>query len=305
MTGLASTTGDLLNARLAYSGLVRTDGTRLEGAISRTTYSLGDVFAVLGAKGTAVSYELNLTTPWKRTRNASLELGAGLAHRDLTDEVGATATSTRKTSNAVALRANGNWTHKVLGYDGLSSVQFAATFGNLKFDDAASAALDAAGAQTAGTWSKLNLAASRVTLLESGFQLTTSARAQTVLNGRNLDGSERMTVSGAGGVIAYPVGELAGDNAFVGRAELGVPLGVINSAQFQGTVFGSWGLAQAANAINAAGRTRHIADAGVGLNVNYSKSFLRLVIARRVHGGAPISEPAPRTRVLFQAGIVL
>lgn len=85
VTGLASTNGDLLNARLAYSGLVRSDGTRLEGAVGRTTYSLGDVYSELGAKGTADSYELNLTHPWKRTRNASMELGLGLAHRELRD----------------------------------------------------------------------------------------------------------------------------------------------------------------------------------------------------------------------------
>lgn len=303
VTGLASSNGDLLNARVAYSALVRTDGTRLEGAIGRTTYSLGDIYAPLGAKGTADSYELNLSHPYKRTRNASVALGLGLAHRDLRDEVGATATSTRKTTDAVVLRADGNWTHRLLGLDGLTTAQAALTFGELRFQDATAAALDAAGARTAGSWSKLNLGWNRISVLPHALQLTTSARAQTTLNGRNLDGSERLTVSGMGGVSAYPLGELAGDKAFVGRAELAAPLGVVQGAQLQGTVFASWGLARATDPVNAAGRTRQIADAGLGLNANLGNALLRVALPTRVHGDAPVSEPAPRTRLLVQAGL--
>ncbi|TFZ00134.1 ShlB/FhaC/HecB family hemolysin secretion/activation protein [Ramlibacter humi] len=302
-TGLASTNGNLLNARVAYSALARSDGTRIEGAVGRTTYSLGDVYSALGARGTADSYELSATHPWKRTRNASVELGAGLVHRDLRDEVGATATSTRKTSDALVLRASTNRTHGVFGMDGITAASATVTFGTLHFRDAAAGALDAAGAQTAGSWSKLNLAATRVSALPSRLQLTTGVRAQHVLNGRNLDGSERLTVSGVGGVPAYPLGELAGDNALVAQAELAAPLGTVGDARVQGTVFADWGLARAAHPINAAGQTRQIADAGVGLNVGYGNSLLRVALATRVHGGAPTSEPAPRTRLLVQAGL--
>lgn len=303
VTGLAATGGDLLNARVAYSALVRSDGTRVEGAVGRTTYSLGDVYSALGAKGTANSYELAATHPLKRTRNASIAVGAGAVHRDLRDEVGATATSTRKASDAFALHVSGNRTHSVFGLDGLTTANAAITFGNLRFRDADAAALDAAGAQTAGRWSKLNLAVSRTSNLPAQLQLTTALRAQTVLNGRNLDGSERLTVSGMGGVAAYPLGELAGDKAVVAQAELAAPLGTVHDARLQGTVFTDWGLARAAHPINTAGDTRQIADAGLGLNVAYGKGLLRMALATRVHGGEATSEPASRTRLLVQAGL--
>lgn len=302
VAGLASVNGGLLNARLAYSALVRTDGTRLEGAIGRTTYSLGDAYSALGAKGRADGYEINLSNPLKRTRDASIELGAGLVHRDLRDEVAAGSTITRKHSDALALRLNGNWTHPLLGYDGLTTLSGALTYGRLGFDDAAAAALDAAGARTAGNWSKLGLAASRLTVLPHDLQLSLSARAQTVLNNRNLDGSEKLTISGVGGVAAYPLGELAGDRGLVTRAELAAPLGALRGAQLQGTTFTSWGLARASDPVLAAQQTRQLADAGFGLNVNAGNALLRVMLATRIHGGAPTSEPAPRTRLLLQAG---
>lgn len=302
ISGLGTANGNLLNGRVAYSTLVRTDGTRIEGAVGRTTYSLGDAYAELGAKGQAASYELNVMNPAKRTRDASVEVGAGLVHRNLRDDVAAGNTSTRKTSDALALRVNGNWTHAMLGQDGLTTVSGVLTFGRLRFDDAVTAALDAAGTKTAGNWSKLNIDATRLTLLPHDLQLNLTARAQTVLNNRNLDGSEKLTVSGVGGVAAYPLGELAGDRAIVTRAELGAPLGSIRDAQLQGTTFASWGLARASQPVLAAQQTRQLADAGIGLNVNAGHALLRVMLATRIHGGAPTSEPAPRTRLLLQAG---
>ena len=302
IAGLATTNGGLLNARLAYSTLVRTDGTRVEGAFGRTTYSLGDAYSELGAKGRADSYEINVSNPFKRTRDASVELGAGLVHRNLRDDVAAGSTSTHKSSDALALRVNGNWTHAVLGFDGLTTFSGALTFGRLKINDETAAALDAAGAKTAGNWSKLNVDASQLTLLPHDLQLSLTARAQTVLNNRNLDGSEKLTISGVGGVAAYPLGELAGDRGLVTRAELVAPVGTIGGAQLQGTAFTSWGLARASTPVLPAQQTRQLADAGIGLNVNAGHALLRVMLATRIHGGAPTSESAPHTRLLVQAG---
>lgn len=303
ISGLASANGDLLNARVAYSTLVATNGTRVEGAVGRTTYSLGDAYESLDATGTADSVELTLTTPYKRTRNASVYLGLGLAHRDLRDEVGAADTSTRKSSDALSLRASGSFTHRVLGLDGLSQLDAAVTAGHLRFHDDDAAALDGAGARTAGDWAKLTASAVRITLLPQQFSLTTSARAQMVLNGRNLDGSERLTVSGMGGVAAYPIGELAGDDAFVARAELARPLATVQGVQLSGNVFTSWGFARAADPVGDSGRARQIADAGVGLSAQHGMSLVRLTLATRLHGGEPTSESADHTRFLVQAGL--
>jgi hemolysin activation/secretion protein len=224
-------------------------------------------------------------------------------HRNLRDDQRFGAT--RKSSHALALRATGNWTHTALGLDGQTQANAVVTLGQLRLHDSATAAADAAGAHTAGTWSKLNVGATRVSFLPARLQLTTAARAQVVLNQRNLDGSERLTVSGMGGVAAYPIGELAGDNALVARAELAVPLGTVQSAQVQGTTFASWGVARAAKPLagSTAGQARQMGDVGVGLNVTYRASLLRVALAHRVHGGEPTSEPASRTRLLVQAGL--
>lgn len=305
VSGLATVNGNLLNARAAYSALVRSDGTRLEAAAGRTTYNLGGVYAALDATGTADSYELNVSHPWKRTRNASLALGVGYVHRELRDEVGAVSTRTSKRSDAIAFRADGNWTHPWMSLDGLTTLQTSVTVGRLALNDATAKAQDAAGARTAGEWSKLNLAVSRISLLPNDLQLTALARLQTTLGGRNLDGSERLTVSGAGNVSAYPMGELAGDQALVTRLELTVPMGLTRDVALQGTVFTSWGMARAAHPVGSQGSTRQLADFGVGLNVSYRNALLRIVLPTRLHGGAPTSESVPKTRVLVQASFTL
>ena len=113
---------------------------------------------------------------------------------------------------------------------------------------------------------------------------------------------ERLTVSGFGGVSAYPIGELAGDDALVARDEMAHALANAGSVRFSGNVFTSWGCARAAHPINAAGQMRDLADAGIGLDLAIQQGLVRIAVAHRLQGGAPQSEPASPNKVLVQAG---
>jgi hemolysin activation/secretion protein len=300
--GLATDGSGLLNGRLAYSSLVSTNGTRAEAVLSQTQYELRDLYAPLGATGTAQSLELNLTTPYKRTRAHSIELGMGLARRELKDDVDATGTTTRKSSTAVSARVSTVLERPWFGFDGVTQASAAVTVGDLSFHDAAARSLDAAGARTEGTYAKLNLSASRVLALPRAFTLTGSFSGQAVLNDKNLDGSERMSVSGASAVAAYPIGELAGDHAALLRVELSHPVGQWSSAQFSANVFTTQGWARAAKPLPGQG-DRSLGDVGLGLNLYAANGLLaRLQLAHRITGGEPVSEPASRTRVLLQVG---
>ncbi len=303
LSGMATHHSGLLNGRLGYSGLLGTDGTRGEVAVSRTQYRLGSTYAALDASGTADAVEFNLTRPLKRTRGASIEAGLSLAYKALKDSVASTSTLTRKQSTAVTASVSSRNEHAVFGFDGLTQASAAVTLGRLGFKDATAAALDAAGARTQGLFAKLNLQVARATALPGQFALTTSTKAQLASNGKNLDGSERMSVSGINGVAAYPSGELSGDHAALLHVDLAHPLPLPGPVQMSLSAFTDHGWAKAAKPL-AGATSRSLSDVGLGLTANAAGALIRLQVAQRVSGGAPTSEPASRTRWLLQGGWV-
>lgn len=303
-SGMVTRHSGLLNGRLAYSTLLGTDGVRLEGALSRTTYELSDVYAALDASGTSNGVDLILSKPLKRTRDHTVEASLGVAYKDLKDEIGATNTSVGKQLSSLSANIADRRTHAFLGFDGLTQSSASLTVGRLHFKEAAAEALDAAGADTQGGYAKLKLAASRISVLPSQFLLTTSAKAQASLNNKSLDGVERMSVSGDGGVAAYPIGELSGDHAALLRAELARPLVTGGAAQLSGSVFTDYGWAKSIAAPAGVAASRKLGDIGVGLSAMAGGWLLNLQLVHRTVGGVPTSESASRTRLLFQAGWV-
>ena len=303
LSGLATNRTDLLNGRLGYSGLLATNGLRGEVAVSRTRYELGGAYQALGASGTADALELNFTAPLKRTRAQSVEAGLSLAYKDLKDQVAATSTATRKNAASLTASLSSRTEHDLFGLGGLTQAGASLTVGRLNFDDETARALDAVGAKTQGTYTRLNLQVARATALPMQLTLTTSARLQWSPSGKNLDGSERMSVSGAGGVAAYPSGELSGDNAALVHVELGRPLPLGGPLQINVSAFTDYGRARAANPL-AGASARTLGDVGLGLTAQMGGGLMRVQLAHRTVGGNPTSESAARTRLLVQAGWV-
>ncbi|SEK82289.1 Hemolysin activation/secretion protein [Roseateles sp. YR242] len=306
VSGMLTDGAGLYNGRLAYSALVAPNGTRMELALARTRYELGDAYDALGATGTADSIELGASTPLKRTTAVSVEGGLVLAARRLRDEISATNTITGKRSYSVTASVRARRESLVMGYDGLGTAEASLTGGYLDFRDATAEALDAAGAQTKGSYWKLNAGVSQVLLLPRQFTLTAGLKGQAALNHRNLDGSERMSVSGLSAVVAYPIGELSGDHAALAHLELARALGTLTNVQWSASVFGDYGWARPARVVegvNSGGRS--LGDVGLGLSATMARGgFAKVQVAHRSKGGEPLSEPISKTIVRFQAGWV-
>lgn len=300
-SGLLTDHTDLTNGRLAYSALLASNGTRGELAFSQTNYALTDTFEPLDAVGRARSVSLNFSTPLKRTRNQTVELGLSLVNNDLLDEVRATNTSTPKRSHSVTGTLSSSAEHSFLGAFGLTQANAAFSLGNLDIKTDADRALDAAGAQTQGKFAKVQLGLSRTTLLPKTFQLLTSLKAQWALSHKNLDGSERMSISGIGGVMAFPSGESSGDNAALARIELSRPLPVIGGVQLSVSAFTDYGWARAASPTPGTS-DRELSDVGLGISGKWRGAFFRIEVANQQAGGPAVSEPFPSTKVLAQAG---
>ena len=213
-----------------------------------------------------------------------------------------------KTATAVNVSRSGRADCALFGLNGQTSGNAALTVGRLSIDDATARALDAAGAQMHGGHAMLTGAVARATLLSASLTpasltLTASLRAQVVLNDTSLDGSERMTVAAASGVAACPSGELSGGTALLARIELSRPLPSEGAVRLTAAAFADHGVVKQNNSLLGDGR-RELSDVGLGLSARAASALLRLQSAHRISGGAPLSEPAPRTRLLVQGGWV-
>lgn len=301
VSGLATNNTDLLNGRVGYSTSLAPNGLRGEVALSQTQYQLGDTYRALDAQGSAKGIDATLTYPIRRIRAQTIEASLNLSHKDLLDEIRSTGTRTPKTLTSATAGLQLRDESDLLGFSGMTQANISITAGDLDIREAISAANDAAGAQTQGQFSKLNASLSRISLLPLNFTLTASLRLQHSLNNKNLDGSERMAVSGSGAVMAYPSGELTGTNATFARLELARPLPEWKGLRSNWLMFTDFGQASQARPL-ATDTRRDIGDIGLGWNANYSSVLLKAWVAHRLDGTPATSEPTPKNKLLVQAG---
>lgn len=299
-SGLLSDGQGLKNYRLAYAAPLAYSGLRGELAASRTDYQLGDAYAALDALGKAETVELTLSYPFQRTQAYTLEGTFNLAHRKLTDEIRSTAVLVPKEANAATATLTSRGEQFLCGLPGLTTLSGALTLGRLSIDDASARAQDARGADTQGRYGKVNLALSRLTQLERSWTLLTALKMQHALFGKNLDGSEDMSVSGVAGVKAYPSGELAAENSALVNIELQYALPLSGLVNARLGLFADAGRAAIERPLGGAG-TRTLSDVGVSLSANYRNLFAALHIVTRT-SAAPVSEHVSSTRALLQVG---
>jgi len=301
LSGLVTDNRDLSTGRIGYSRVLSSSGTRGELAVSRTHYQLGDAYSALDALGTAKNVDLSLSYPVRRIRAQTLEVNFTAGFHDLVDDVRSVGAHTPKYERVAGAGANFRDEAALAGFDGTTMATANVAAGELSIDSTSARALDAAGARTNGGFFKLTAAASRASTLTPMTSLVLSAKAQQVLNGRSLDGSEKMGVSGYQGVQAYASGELVGDNAWLGQVQLQRSLGAVQSLALQGSLFAETAGVRAAHAPSAPG-DRVLSDMGVGFDLNGRQGLLRIAIAHRVAAAAPLSEHEPRNRLLAQLG---
>jgi len=302
LSGMTTNRTGLLNGRVAYSNLLMPNGLRGEVSAAHTQYSLGNTYASLDAKGTADVVDATLTYPLRRIRAQTVELSLNVASKSLEDKINSTSTVTPKTANTMTAGVNVRDEREVLGFDGLTQANFAVTVGDLKINNDAALATDAAGANTVGNFSKAVLTLSRVSLLPDSYTLTTSLRSQAALKNKNLDSSERMSVSGSSGVWGHPAGELIGSNATLAKVELSRPLPTVDGLQHNWFTFYDFGQASAVNPVSATDNRRSISDVGFGWSGNYQSMMFKAHVAHRIQDAAPISEPYARNKFLLQVG---
>jgi hemolysin activation/secretion protein len=152
-----------------------------------------------------------------RSRTLNLRLSADVSVKALEDDSIIGRLGDRR-SRAGTLSFSGDAQDDWLD-GGLTSFVAGVTVGNLDLSRLASAqAVDAAGLNTEGGFTRVNLSLARVQDLPGAFSLIGRVHGQWA--DENFDSSEDFSLGGPYGVRAYPVGEGRGDHGILGTIEL-------------------------------------------------------------------------------------
>ena len=211
------TTGrNLNNGSINYTIPVWKDGLTANLGFSSLSYLLGDVYSDLDAVGTAKVYRFGFDYAIQRTERHNLYAALHGEHSILQDEyrnLPTVGTYSDKQSNAAILSLYGNERDS----KGSTNWRVDYKFGTLTFGTANTHTYFD-GANTEGSYSKINANVLRRQSINNRLELWLSARGQ--YSSRNLDSYERMSLGGVSGVKAYPQGEASGDIGYFTRAEL-------------------------------------------------------------------------------------
>ncbi len=186
------------------------DGMTVTTGYSHLGYNLGNEYSYLDATGTAKVFHFGVEYAFERGQRQNVYGALRYEHSKLKDEYRAFDFNVAdKHSNALIASLYGNKSDS----SGDTSWRADVKWGVLTFDD--KEIEDSNG--TEGHYAKLNGMIFRRQDINRRLSLQLLAKGQ--IASKNLDSSEKFSVSGISGVRAYPNGDASGDYGYLTRAE--------------------------------------------------------------------------------------
>ncbi len=270
--GFGTFSKDYRAGTLGYSLPIGHRGLRLSADVTTLTYELGKQLTAAQLEGDALTVPVRLTYPLIRSRKGNVYATLGYAWKALEDTAaGVVYRDRRVNSGMVALQADSR--DRWMG-GGFTDAYLGLTFGDLDLSKVATdVATDQAGAQAAGSFSRLNYRVSRVQNLDGPWSFYAALQGQWA--GNNLNSSEKFSLGGPYGVRAYPVNEGRGDQGFLTNVELRYSLPKPTAlGQWQFKAFYDTGFVKlnkdnyAGGVATATGRNLYsLSGAGLGVNL--------------------------------------
>ena len=219
-------------ARLSYETLLNGRGTRLGGAYSVMSYTLGEPLEAVNGNSRVAS--LWATHPLLLSRDVNLYARLQFDRLQLRDHIDDTAIKTDRSLDNWALSLTGDASDEFLS-GGINTWSLGWTAGRVGFDNADAQVTDAATAGTQGRYSKWNASLTRLQRLNPKMDLYLAFSGQWA-NG-NLDASQKMSVGGPSSVRSYGRSALSGDTVYMATAELRHALGAAWGGQWLAVAF--------------------------------------------------------------------
>ena len=271
-------------------------GLRFGAQASNSEYHLGGLFSSLDAHGNALQGGLYARYPLWLAPQAHADLQLGVDRHWLEDVTGAASLTNDKRDDTLSLSLSGGLTETWLGQLAIDTFRVAGEEGTLRLQTASILASDRLSAKTDGEFRKLDLSVSREQQLARRVSLYLSLTSQ--FSSRNLDGSEKLSFGGLGGIRAFPAGEAIGDEGWINTNELRVNL----LQRLQWTAFYEHGMSRSNRSpfTEKVPNNRHLAGFGTGFNASLASMTVAASAAWRVTGPAT-SDIDHRPRLWLQA----
>jgi len=300
--GMVSNKADIKNGRAAYAFPIYYDGLRGEVSYAKTDYELGEEYKGLDAVGEASIFEGALSYPLVRSQYENLYLKFSYAAKELSDEIRAVNNKIPKRIDVAALGASYDKYTTIFGLNTYVGAALNVYHGKLKIKDDAQEALNRAGADTVGSYSKADLALLLGVYVSDTVSFVGSVKAQKTLNNKNLDGTEQMSISGLSGVRGYPDSEYSADNGYVLGLEANYKLPPLIGIIHNVGLFFDNGRGKIENSAYTTAKNRTLSDVGLAYSAKYRDFFIKTQAARIIGGEKVESEKEYDTRLLVQVG---
>lgn len=310
--GVVSETSGLANGRVAYAPPPTYGGLRAEASFFSTQYKLGGVYRDSRATGEANGFSINVAYPWKRQREESFYLFTNFTHKYLDDKVFGVSTATRYIEVGT-FGATYDTLGSVFDLPIVTDTSLSASGGVLRFPNPDERAANRAGIATAGAFGRVDLSFASTLAITPDLSLSLAVHAQKAI-GRNLDSSERLSLTGVFGVRSYDEG-LAGDSGVVTTPEIRYGLPADGGYRHSLGLFSDFGAVWLENpgyTITQRGFSP-LADIGAGYYATYDLPSFELSPARSLFFKAQVAHSlgwsvvAPSydqyTKGLFQLGV--
>lgn len=300
--GLVSEEEGLINGRVAYNFPMYQNGLRGELSYSKTTYELGSDYQELDATGTSDSVAFKTTYPLIKSSNETLNIYLDTSYNYIKDEMKTVSQETKKDSLVARLGADYQKDYVFFSKNSQSKVDFSLSVGNLSFKDSQDKIDDKDGANTQGTFSKVNLDLSQNFELTQKLRWENTLKLQYALGNKNLDGTEDLSLGGMGGVRFYPIGEESAENGYIYNTELLYKLPSFQNLNSTISTFYNVGKVHMSRNITD-DNARVLQDVGIGLYVSYKDFFANAHLAKNIAHEVE-SEKNYENKLLVQVGWV-
>ena len=262
--------------RASYSLPLGSKGWRLGMNASHMAYKVVTEPSV-GAQGTSTTAGMDANYPLIRSRLKNLYLGFTLDQKNF-DNRDMNGPTTRYNTLSASVGLNGNL-YDNFGGGGANTANITLVQGNVDLAGSPNEAADAASTQTAGSFNKLRIGASRQQVVNDSLSLYANLTGQ--MASKNLDSSEKFYLGGSSGVRAYPSSEGGGSEGYLLNLEARKKL----AENLTLTAFYDWGTVLVnKNPVNTTALNRYDLS-GVGMTIAWVTPLglsIKATLARRI-----------------------
>jgi len=304
LTSLVSSQTSLKYGNVDYNTLLHSNGLRGGIGYTYSKYKLIKEYKDLDSTGESKVVNLNLSYPIVRQRDHSLFTTLEFENKQNKDDVKSTNDHTKKELNVVTLGLEYQLNSFAFSLPATYNFNTQYTYGNLKFKDTLSASNDAAGANTQGDYSKLNLELSQLLTLTQNLTLDTKFSYQHALGDKNLDGSEDLSIGGLDGVKVYPSSEASGENGYIFSIEPKYSLPKYKNLSSTVGVFYDRAKVYTEDNSKVNESSVDLQDIGISYYGTYKDLFINSYMAWRLNSKTIQSEPSYNSKFLVQLGWV-